>query len=213
MLSSGLGVKTYDSYNHPGYFEDFDKDNKGLIEVYTYRYIVFSNNSFDLDEGKNYILDSKTYLYYNIFNQNDETKQFVFVTIFRNPDSNNTYAYGNFINISGGDYEEVIIDLDTNMEYVATEIYCVDNTSTCGSGYQVSKELLVYPSYSDYQTQTIFTPLITSVVDLIKINLSIWRLIFYIFILTIIITLVYLVFRLVFYLLNKIKSLDKEHNL
>lgn len=205
-----FAVKTYDSYNNPDYFEDFTDTN--LINVYTFRYLIFTNTSFDLDEGKNYILDSKTYLYYNIFNNNNIEKQFVFVTIYRNPNNNISYAYGNFINISGNDYAEVIVEPDYNMEYIATEIYCNDNlSSTCGAGYQVTKQLLVAPSYQDYKTQTIFVPLINSVIDLIKINLAIWRILFYLLILIIISVIIYGLFRLAFYILNKTKQLENEY--
>lgn len=209
LFGSVFAVQTYDSIHNPDMLSKFSEKNP--VEVSTFWYIIFSNTSFTLDREANYELPQKSFLFYNIHNNNNVTKTFVFVTIYREPNGNTTYAYGNFLNISAYGDASVIVEPTTPGELIETQIYCEDNKSeTCGAGYQVFKHLYVYPTSSSYEKDNIFKPLIDSVVALIRINLSIWRIFFYLLIISLVIGAGYGIFKAAFYLLEKTKELNKK---
>jgi hypothetical protein len=177
-------VNLYDGVNNPDNIADYSNIN--YLEVNSFINLVFYNSTYVLNEGTNYRLESKPVLYYVLTNNNNIEKSFNFIVLYKTNDLNQTQVLYHTINLSGTQSTQIMVEPTTDYEYISTQIYCVDpNSSTCGAGYQVKQFTMV--EEQSVNSQTIFTPLITGVVDLIQINLSIWKVVYYVFIFSIII--------------------------
>ena len=207
LLSSTFAVETYDTYNSNLVFASVTASD--YLDVYSFKYLVFSNNTFDIDTGLNYRLATNPLLLYTIYNNNLDEKEFVFVTIYKS-ENGTTYAYGNFINISGSSSESVVVKPTSDYEYISTEVYCVSDSSTCGSGYQVTNRLMVEKKDG---VSSVFAPLINGVVDLITINVTIWKALFWIFIIVVVSAFIGGLFWIGFKILKASKDLENGKGL
>lgn len=204
FFSSSFAVNTWDTKNNNAEIEEVF-GNTNYLEVNSFINLVFTNTTYDLERGKNYHLESNSILNYVISNNNDYEQEFIFVTIYK--EEGTTYAKGNFINISGGGTAMVIVQPTFDYEYISTEVYCNSDSLTCGAGYQVKEILLVEKQQG---VNSAFTPLISGVVELITINVTIWRAVFYLFIFIVVLILIVGIFKGAFWLMDKSKEMNNK---
>lgn len=204
LFGSSFAINSWDSTNNEKEIEEVFGDTS-YLKVNSFVNLVFTNTTYDLERGKNYHLESNNLLNYVISNNNDYEQEFVFVTIYK--EDGTTYAKGNFINISGLSSEMVVIQPTADYEYISTEVYCKSDDSSCGAGYQIKETLLVEEKQG---VNSAFTPLISGVVDLITINVTIWKAVFYLFIFSIVAVLIVGIFRGAFWLMEKSKDLNNK---
>lgn len=206
MITSVNAVSTLDSYNNIDLIEQ-EYSDKDYLKVHSFIYLAFTNSTLDLDTGVNYHPESEVLLEYVISNNNIYEQEFVFVTIYKD-ENDDTFAKGNFINISPSGSEYVIVEPERDFEYISTEVYCNDPLSeTCGAGYQVKKILQVEKKTG---LNSAFAPLIAGTGELINIFIGFWQAFYYIFISVILLIIVIGIFWGTFRIMEKTKSLNQK---
>jgi len=196
LLISIMSVNSaslYSSINNNDYIQDLDlslfKTTSKTLEL------VFTNLTNPISpSATNWGQDTR--LLYFISNNNNINVPFVFQVNYKDNDDNLQAVYQE-INLSPSGTTTFWVEPSRDLEYMAVYGRClgeiVENTtpsfngSTCGAGYQMRYELL---TKSDKGVNSVFTPLINGVVDLIQINLSIWKVTYYVFIFSLVIGLI-----------------------
>jgi hypothetical protein len=181
IMSSGFSANLIDSVNKPTLIQDLDERN--LKEVNSFLWLTFTNLTFDVTAGMNYKED--TGKFYIISNNNDVAVPFVIQAYYKDTDDQTQAVYNEFV-MQPYATESVWLEPDRDNEYMSFYMRCIGedvgggfNASTCGAGYQVRE--YTYVEVEEGVT-TIFAPLINGVVDLIKINVSIWKIGYYLII-------------------------------
>lgn len=180
-MSSGFSATLIDSVNNPSLIDKLDQRN--FKEVNSFLWLTFTNLTFDVTAGMNYKED--TGKLYFISNNNDVAVPFVVQTFYKDVDDQMQAVYNEF-EIQPYATESVWVEPDRDSEYMSFYMRCIGedvgggfNGSTCGAGYQVREYTYVEVEKG---VTTIFAPLISGVVDLIEINLSIWKIGYYLLI-------------------------------
>jgi len=187
FFNSINAITILDNYNNADELKNLDTVN--YITISSYFSIVATNLTYEIEPARNYLINSKPLLEYVIFNNNDYSMNFSYAVLYKD-DESQTYQLNRNLIIKPQSSNYFIVKPEKDYEYVHIYIKC-DGDNTCGAGYEAKQNLLIE---KPKEVTSVFTPLINGVVDLIQINLSIWFIIYYLFIASIILLIIYLIY-------------------
>ena len=184
----GFSAILRDDISDPDLLDELTNTN--YKEVTNYLYLTFTNLTLPLTSGRNYAVD--TGLIYFVSNNNNVDVPFTFQTFYKD-NNDDLQAVFKDITIPASSTVSFWTAPTRDGEYMSTYIRCLGEQvnvsgfdgATCGAGYQVREKLY---TESPLGVSSTFAPLILGVTDLISINISIWKIVYYLFIMLIVLS-------------------------
>lgn len=189
MLSSINAVKFYNSFDN---YDDIS-DAYGDINVDTSSFFnyVATDLTFPILEGANYNLE--TGQLYTLTNTNSVPVNFEFAVAQKVSGTNTTNLFTKQFNLSSFETATFWVEPSEDLEWLQTFSICTGDVAgnwsagqitTCGSGYTLGYEMLVEEKGTFGSVTNTF---VGAMSDLIQINIGFWKIIYYLFIFSVII--------------------------
>ena len=187
LLSGGFSAILIDDIHDTTEFTALNE--KTYSKVNNFLYLTFTNLTFEVTNGKNFNTNSGQL--YVTYNNNPLPIPFVFQVVYK--DSNdNLQAIFKEVEIPASSSVSFWTEPTRDNEYMKVYVRCLGeevnesgfNSTTCGSGYQLHEFTMLE---TEKGVTSVFTPLIAGVIDLININISLWKILYYVFIASLII--------------------------
>lgn len=180
VMSSGFSATIQNSIS-----DDIFDDISNYIPITLDTTTIQSNSLYEVSKLKHYYFDTLTQYY--VYNDNSNLNINFTLQVEYVDETGVTHTTTNDIIIGDDEFEVFLVKPTRNLEPIKVSIICVNADINCGDGYRIYEKIY---TNTDSGLGSTFSPLINAVVELVTINVAIWKILYYVFIGSIVLGLV-----------------------